>query len=85
MRLNGANVAQLRPHEVVCRIVYVPQKHERTFHYQVHEIVTMGRAAYTGMFSASKQTDCSLAEQALEQLGIVHLSKRLYSQLSGAL
>ncbi len=83
VRLDGTNVAQLRPHEVARRIAYVPQKHERTFPYLVHEIVTMGRAAYTGMFSSPKQADRSLAEQALEQLGIAHLSKRPYTQLSG--
>lgn len=64
-------------------ISYVPQNHERTFPYTVLEIVMMGRAAYTGLFSAPKTADGRIAESALEIVGIAHLKKRPYTRLSG--
>jgi len=65
-----------RPGEIARSIAYVPQKHERTFPYTVREIVTMGRAAYLGLFEAPSQSDRRMADEA-------HLRNRPYTQLSG--
>ena len=64
-------------------IAYVPQRHERTFPYRVLDIVTMGRAAYTGLFSGPSREDKRIAARALETVGIGHLRDRPYTQLSG--
>jgi len=64
-------------------MAYVPQKHERTFPYSVREIVTMGRAAYLGLFESPSAADRHRADEALEVIGIGHLRNRPYTQLSG--
>ena len=79
----GKNSGSFRPGQIARSIAYVPQRHERTFPYTVREIVTMGRAAHLGLFESPSQADRRLADEALEHLGIQHLSNRPYTQLSG--
>jgi iron complex transport system ATP-binding protein len=43
----------------------------------------MGRAARLGFFQSPSRTDGVLADEALERIGIGHLSQRPYTQLSG--
>ena len=64
-------------------MAYVPQKHERTFPYTVLDIVKMGRAFYTGLFSIPSRADTLLAKSVLRKMGIDHLQDRPYTQLSG--
>jgi len=77
------DIRHVRAGKLARSLAYVPQKHERTFPYTVREIVTMGRAAYLGMFDAPTRSDRRLAEEALETIGIAHLGDRPYTQLSG--
>jgi iron complex transport system ATP-binding protein len=79
----GKDTRSFRPGQIARQIAYVPQKHERTFPYTVQEIVTMGRAAYLGLFESPSQTDRRMADEALERIGIQHLRNRPYTQLSG--
>lgn len=81
--LNGKNIKYLRREAVARHISYVPQVHEKTFPYKVLDIVLMGRAAYTKMFSAPSRQDLAVAEEALEMVGIGRLKERRYTQLSG--
>jgi iron complex transport system ATP-binding protein len=81
--LSGKDAAQLKPKKIAQTIAYVPQIHERTFPYTVREIVTMGRAAHLGFFQSPSSRDGYLADEALERIGISHLSPRPYTQLSG--
>lgn len=83
IRVQDCDVGSLPAAQLARVLSYVPQKHERTFPYSVLDIVTMGRAAYVGMFAAPTQADRSMALEALEQLGIQHLSNRPYTRLSG--
>ncbi len=79
----GKDSAGFRPGRIARHIAYVPQRHERTFPYTVREIVTMGRAAYLGLFESPCHADRRVADEALEHIGIQHLSNRPYTQLSG--
>jgi iron complex transport system ATP-binding protein len=81
--LNGLPTAGTRPAALAKAVSYVPQGHERTFPYKVLEIVMMGRAAYTGLFSGPRLTDREIAGEALEAVGIGHLRDRPYTRLSG--
>lgn len=81
--VNGTTTNGLTPRMLAKLISYVPQGHERTFPYRVLEVVMMGRAAYTGMFSAPNLADREIAEAALKTVGIFHLRKRAYTRLSG--
>ncbi|MBT8341989.1 MAG: ABC transporter ATP-binding protein [Desulfatitalea sp.] len=80
MQKDGARMSPRRRAHVMA---YVPQIHERTFPYSVREIVTMGRSAHLGFFESPSHKDRSQADAALERIGIGHLSRRPYTQLSG--
>jgi len=81
--LDGKSTLRMRPGQLARHVAYVPQKHDRTFPYTVHDIVKMGRAAYIGMFGAPSREDEQIAAAALDTVGISHLSHRPYTQISG--
>jgi iron complex transport system ATP-binding protein len=81
--IGGRDAESYRPGKIARQIAYVPQRHEPTFPYTVREIVTMGRAAYLGLFESPSQADRRIADEALDHIGIAHLRNRPYTQLSG--
>jgi iron complex transport system ATP-binding protein len=81
--INGQDSRTLRPGQAARHIAYVPQNHERTFPYTVLDIVKMGRASHTGLFSTPSRADTRLAKTVLGDMGIDHLQDRPYTQLSG--
>ncbi len=83
VHIMGKDSLKLRPGRIARSIAYVPQRHERTFPYTVRQIVTMGRAPYLGLFQAPSKADRRMADEALERIGIQHLSDRPYTLLSG--
>lgn len=62
---------------------YVPQQFATPFAYTVRDIVVMGRARHIGLFGSPGRRDRSLADQAMEDLGIAWLADRLITSLSG--
>lgn len=64
-------------------LAYVPQVAEGMFAFDVLEVVLMGRSAHLNMFATPSVADRHIAEQCLEQLGIAHLQRCIYTQLSG--
>lgn len=81
--LRGKDIKALRPSDIAKHIAYVPQDHEKSFPYSVLDIVLMGRAPYTGMFSSPSLEDRHIAEAALDLLGLKKLKERPYTLLSG--
>ncbi len=81
--LRGRDVSNMRPQAVAREAAYIPQIHEKPFPYKVIDIVLMGRVAYTGMFSAPTARDTTIAEEALEKVGMSSFAERPYTQLSG--
>lgn len=69
--------------ELACHIAYVPQALTGTFAFTVHEIVLMGRSARLGPFSGPSRHDHEIVRQCLDQMGIGHLGKRIYTEISG--
>ena len=67
------------------QIAYVPQKDEVdwSFPATVEDIVLMGRYPYKKVFENINKEDRKIAQNAMEQLGITHLSKRQIGKLSG--
>ena len=49
----------------------------------IAEYVVLGRSARIGLFSSPGKNDWILAQKALEEVGIAHLSRRLCSEVSG--
>jgi iron complex transport system ATP-binding protein len=65
------------------KIGYVPQNQGNTFPYTVLEMVLMGRAPHLGLFSFPGPRDIAIAKEAIETLGLAHLTDRRCSQISG--
>ncbi len=81
--VQGIDVRDLDNGRIARYIAYVPQRHESTFPYTVMEMVQMGRAAYTNRFSSPSEQDKQIAREALNTVGLFHLRKRPFTQLSG--
>jgi iron complex transport system ATP-binding protein len=79
----GRDIKKFKAGTLARFMSYVPQRHDRTFPYSVLEMTTMGRAAYTGLFSSPNEEDVHIAEESLKKVGILHLKDRPYTQLSG--
>lgn len=64
-------------------IAYVPQVHAGTFAFTVETVVLMGRTAHGSLFSGPSAKDRNVAAQVLERFGILALSERPYTEISG--
>jgi len=83
IQVNGTDINNIRPEAIARQVAYVPQSHEKTFPYTVKDIVQMGRAAYIGLFGSPSSEDMDIVDEALAQVGILHIRDRRYTQLSG--
>ncbi len=62
-------------------IGFLNQQHKAVFPFTVEEVVLTGRAGYINFLP--KEKDRRAAFIALEKVGITHLQKRIYTELSG--
>jgi iron complex transport system ATP-binding protein len=62
-------------------IGYLPQFHSPAFPFTVEEVVLTGRASY--VFSVPGKKDMEKTDEAIEKVGISHLRKRPYTDISG--
>lgn len=69
--------------EIARRVGYVPQGHASYFAYSVREMVLMGRTAHLGTFASPAKTDFTVANRAMEALGIAQLADRPVTEISG--
>jgi len=77
VRLEGADVRSYTRRELARRVALVPQTFALDFDFSVIEVVEMGH--YCRREGDARES----AESALETLGIDHLAKRLFPELSG--
>ncbi|MCB0197323.1 MAG: metal ABC transporter ATP-binding protein [Anaerolineae bacterium] len=72
------------PGEHIC-IAYVSQRSQVDWQFPVNvaDVVMMGRIGRMGLFKWPKRTDWQVVEEALELVGMQHLSKRQIGELSG--
>ena len=83
VRLDGRRLDLYSIRDRARRIAYVPQLHTPTFAFTVEAVVLMGRTAHGNLFSRPSAHDREVARQALVRFGIVHLSERPYTMISG--
>lgn len=81
--LNGMDSKTLNPKELASMIAYIPQSHIPSFNYTVLDMVTMGTSAQGVFFASPNKKQKKAALEAIEMMGISHLSDRGYLQLSG--
>ncbi len=83
IELDGSDIRQWTRRQFARTIGYVPQAHLPPFPFLVRDVVLMGRTAHLNAFAGPSAADRIIVDQALEQLGIVHLRQRIYTELSG--
>jgi ABC-type cobalamin/Fe3+-siderophores transport system ATPase subunit len=81
--LEGRALADMSVGAVARRIGFVFQEHTPPFPFAVIEVVRMGRAPHLGFLSAPTRHDATIADEALELVGLAHERETPYTQLSG--
>lgn len=81
--LDGEDMYTMSHKRVWNRIAYVPQSKSMALSYTAIEMVLMGRSSHLGIFAQPTSEDMSIAEKAMEEVGITFLRDKLCSQMSG--
>ena len=81
--LAGRPQRSLAARDIAKIIGYVPQNQLPIYGYSVRDFVVMGRAPYIGVMSTPGEQDYKMADEAIESMGISHLSDRPYTDISG--
>jgi iron complex transport system ATP-binding protein len=81
--LEGRELGAWGRRELARTVAYVPQAHGAPFPFSVAEVVLMGRTPHLGMGGSPRPADVAIAGESLERLGIDHLARRPFTELSG--
>ena len=81
--IDGTPLQQMKSKEIWRRIAYVPQAKGAAFSYSALDMVVLGRSAHVGTFGKPGKEDVSVALQAMEEIGILHLKDKLCTKMSG--
>lgn len=81
--VDGLDLHQLALRTRAQHIGLVPQLHEPVFEFTVEQAVLMGRAPHLGLFEHPGRRDLQAVREAIEAVGIQHLSHRPYTKISG--
>lgn len=81
--VQGKDVSEWTRQALARRVAYVPQAQSGVAPFLVEEVVLMGRHARLGWLSSPSDADRRMARQCLEDMGVGHLSRRVYTEISG--
>jgi iron complex transport system ATP-binding protein len=81
--LDGQAIEDLGPAEVARFVGYVPQNQVSTFPFLVKDVVVMGRNPHLSLLSSPSREDERIASSAMETTGVLPLSERPCTTLSG--
>lgn len=81
--LDGKDMRHMPARDIAQAIGFVPQLIIPTFAYQVIDYVVTGCAPRLGLFQRPKQAHYDTAADAIARMGITHLSRKYYTQISG--
>lgn len=79
----GSDIGKIDRRAFARSVSYIPQDPSFAFPFSVREVVLMGRAPYIGRFEFEREADISLAESALDSVGIFQLRDRMINEISG--
>lgn len=74
---------ELSAAELAKEIAYIPQSHYPAFNYSVFNMVLMGTCSHFSILTSPGKKQRNAAMQALERVGIAHLSEKSYLRISG--
>lgn len=81
--LDGADLTHMAARRRAHHVGLVPQNHAAAFAYSARDMVLMGRAPHLGLFETPGLADYEVADAALAAVGLSHLTKRSFNELSG--
>lgn len=81
--LNGRNVLEMKAQETASKMAVVLQETSTEFDFTVLEIVLMGRHPHKRAMEGFTQRDLSLAQEALQKVGMLGMQTRPFTTLSG--
>lgn len=81
--LESTEINEFSPSERAQKIALIPQFHTPIFAYSVRQMVMMGRTPYLPWFGSPSQRDEEIVDQSLEQVGLIELRDRSYTEISG--
>ena len=80
--LDGRDVRHMSPGELAQTVACLPQELPRP-HVTMRELVSFGRAPYTGLSGKLSERDCEMVEQALDSTGMTPCADAFVDTLSG--
>jgi iron complex transport system ATP-binding protein len=81
--LKNKNIYSMKETDIAKIIAYIPQSNNSVFAFSVFDIVLMGRTPHLSLTSVPGKNDYKIAEEALTNLGILHLKNKTYTEISG--
>jgi len=81
--LAGRDLRAWSRREIARQIAYVAQNHVAPFPYRVRDVVLLGRLPQAGWLTPVRARDFLAADALLEELGILALADRPYTEISG--
>lgn len=81
--LAGRNLSAWSRRDIAKTIAYVAQNHVAPFPYLVRDVVLLGRLPQAGWLAPVAARDYHAADALLDQLGILALAERPYTEVSG--
>ena len=81
--VDGKDISRLPAKKIWQKIAYIPQAKSYKFAFTGLEMTLIGRSAHLGTFEQPKKKDIAIAEKALDEIGVSHLSNKPCNQMSG--
>lgn len=81
--LKGRKLDSYSPAERARIMAYVPQAAEMAFPFTAMEVTLMGRTSYASLGRRLKAKDVEAAAASMERLGILHMEKMVFNEMSG--
>lgn len=83
VEVDGQDVLHCSDQRRAHLLAYVPQAHTPPFAFTAADVVVMGASATGGLFGRPGATSYEVARRAMNELGILDLADRAYTELSG--
>lgn len=83
IEIKGKNQREYSDLDMARSVAMVFQDHNAPFPFSVIDVVKMARAPYLPVFGRPSKHDVRIAEEALEAVGMAHVSDEPYTNLSG--
>lgn len=83
IEIDGHDLTKISAKNRAELMAYVPQATMMAFPYEAREVVLMGRVTHLATGGRPTNKDRALADEAMEQLGILHMSRSLFNEMSG--